>query len=70
MKLVYKAIPNYTMCFKGSDVKGKKIIKDRLTVFVCCNMAGEVEKPIVRKISKTKMLQKFESWRFTCNLEK
>ena len=45
--LFYRALPDKTLRFKGTDCKGGKVAKERLTVFFCCNMDGEFEKPVV-----------------------
>lgn len=35
-----KALPTKTYAFRGEDVKGKKLSKDRLTLMLCTNMNG------------------------------
>lgn len=45
--LFYRALPDKTLRFKGTDCKGGKVAKERVTVLLCCNMEGEFEKPIV-----------------------
>ena len=45
--LFFRAIPDKTLNVKGQDCKGGKKAKDRLTVVMCANMAGDIEKPVV-----------------------
>ncbi len=45
--LFYRAFPNKTLCLRGEKCTGGKISKERLTIFVCGNMCGDLEMPLV-----------------------
>lgn len=45
--LFFRAIPDKTFATKGSECKGGKLAKERLTVMLCCSMTGEKLKPFV-----------------------
>ncbi|XP_008178777.1 tigger transposable element-derived protein 6-like [Acyrthosiphon pisum] len=45
--LFFHALPNKTMCLKGENCSGGKISKERVTVMLCVNMAGDFERPLV-----------------------
>lgn len=45
--LFFRALPSKTLALKGEKCVGGKVSKERLTVFLCGNMAGEMEKPLV-----------------------
>ena len=45
--LVFRALPDRTLCVRGSDCAGGKKSKERLTVSLACNMEGEFDKPLV-----------------------
>lgn len=45
--LFFRAIPNKTLKLKGEQCKGGKLSKERLTVLLCGNMVGDMEKPLV-----------------------
>ncbi|KAF0740487.1 tigger transposable element-derived protein 6-like, partial [Aphis craccivora] len=45
--LYFRAITSKTLKFKGEQCKGGKLSKERITVLLCGNMAGEMEKPLV-----------------------
>ncbi|XP_050063252.1 tigger transposable element-derived protein 6-like [Aphis gossypii] len=51
--LFFRAIPNKTLKLKGEQCKGGKLSKERLTVLLCGNMAGDMEKsPVIGKSVK------------------
>jgi len=39
--LFYHAMPDKTLAQKGDAVKGGKLVKERLTVLICCSASGE-----------------------------
>ncbi|CAI6361080.1 unnamed protein product [Macrosiphum euphorbiae] len=45
--LFFRALPSKTLSVKSEECKGGKLSKERLTVFLCANMEGEFEKPLV-----------------------
>ncbi|XP_039953998.1 tigger transposable element-derived protein 6-like [Bactrocera tryoni] len=45
--LFFRALPNKTLALKNEVCRGGKLSKERLTVLLCANMAGEKEKPLV-----------------------
>jgi hypothetical protein len=45
--LFLHALPSKTLCLKGERCSGGKLCKERLTVFFCGFMTGEIEKPLV-----------------------
>ena len=45
--LCFNALPNKSLCLKGEKCSGGKLCKDRLTVFLCGFISGEMEKPLV-----------------------
>lgn len=45
--LFFRALPNKSLCLKGEKCSGGKLCKERLTVFLCGFMSGEMEKPLV-----------------------
>ncbi|KAL4141921.1 hypothetical protein QTP88_004468 [Uroleucon formosanum] len=45
--LFFRAIPSKTLKLKGEQCKDGKLSKERITVLLCGNMAGELEKPLV-----------------------
>jgi hypothetical protein len=45
--LFFRALPSKTLCLKGERCSGVKLCKERLTVFLCGFMTGEIEKPLV-----------------------
>ncbi len=45
--LFFRALPNKTLCLRGEKCVGGKISKERLTVLVCGNLCGDMEKPLV-----------------------
>ena len=45
--LFYRALPDRSLTVKGQDCKGGKRSKERITVALCANMAGEMCKPLV-----------------------
>ncbi|KAJ4433108.1 hypothetical protein ANN_15365 [Periplaneta americana] len=49
--LFFQTVPSKTLCLKGEKCSGGKFCKERLTVFLCGFMTGEMEKPLV--IGKT-----------------
>ena len=51
--LFYCTLPKKTLCVKKSKCFGGKVSKRRITVFLCVNMVGEFEKPIVIGKSRT-----------------
>ena len=57
--LFYRALPTKTLCLRGERCTGGKISKERLTVFVCGNMCGDLEMPLV--IGKAKKPRCFKN---------
>ena len=52
--LFYHALPEKSLCVKGSDCKGGKKSKERITVLLCCNASGtDLRKPLVIGKSQT-----------------
>ena len=45
--LFFSALPNKSLCLKGEICSGRKLCKERLTVFLCGFMSGEMEKTLV-----------------------
>ncbi|XP_046409106.1 tigger transposable element-derived protein 6-like [Ischnura elegans] len=45
--MYFRALLSKTLCVKGENCKGGKHSKERLTIFICGNMAGELLKPLV-----------------------
>jgi len=45
--LFFRALPNKSLCLKGEKCSGGKLCKERLTVFLCGFISGEMEKPLV-----------------------
>lgn len=45
--LFYRMLPTKSFVAKGETCVGGKMSKERLTIFVCANMEGTFEKPIV-----------------------
>lgn len=45
--LFFRVLPSKTLTVRGDKCTGGKLSKERLTLFICANMAGEIEKPIV-----------------------
>lgn len=45
--LQFRALPEKTLASQSDNAAGTKVSKDRLTVALCCNMAGEFLKPLV-----------------------
>lgn len=45
--LFFRAIPSKTLCVQGDKCIGGKQSKERLTIFLCSNMTGSIEKPMV-----------------------
>lgn len=45
--LFFRLLPSKTLAISGETCCGGKMSKERLTVFVCGNMDGDLEKPIV-----------------------
>ena len=45
--LFFRVLPDKTLAVKGSDCKGGKLSKERLTVMFCCSATGEKLKPLV-----------------------
>ena len=45
--LFFRALPTKSLCLKGEKCSGGKLCKERLTVFLCGFMSGEVEKLLV-----------------------
>lgn len=39
--MFFRALPNRTLALRGTDVKGGKLAKERITVLLACNAAGE-----------------------------
>jgi hypothetical protein len=46
-RLLFRVLPNESLCLKGEKCSGGKLCKERLTVFLCGFMSGEMEKPLV-----------------------
>ncbi|XP_050307028.1 tigger transposable element-derived protein 6-like [Anthonomus grandis grandis] len=42
--LFFRALPDKTLMFKGEKCTGGKMLKERLTILFCANMAGDKEK--------------------------
>lgn len=59
--LFFRAFPSKTLALKGEKCVGGKISKERLTVFLCGNLAGEMERPLV--IGKAKRPRCFQKLR-------
>jgi len=45
--LFYRQLPNKSLTLKGETCSGGKMSKERLTVYLCANMKGEFEVPMV-----------------------
>ena len=45
--LFFRTLPSKTRTVHGDICTVGKLSKERLTLFICANMAGEIEKPIV-----------------------
>jgi hypothetical protein len=45
--LLFQALPNKTLCLEGEKCSGGKLSKQRLIIFLCGFMTGEMEKPLV-----------------------
>lgn len=45
--LLFRAVPDKTLCLKSDPCRGGKHSKERLTVLLCSNMEGDFEKPLV-----------------------
>ena len=45
--LFFRVLPSKTLTVRGDKCTGGKLSKERRTLFICANMAGEIEKPIV-----------------------
>jgi hypothetical protein len=51
--LLFRALPTKSLVVKGENCTGGKMSKERLTVLLCGNMVGEMEKlPVVGKAAK------------------
>jgi hypothetical protein len=46
-RLIFRALPTQSLAVKGEKCTGCKMSKGRLTVLLCGNMVGEMEKPLV-----------------------
>jgi hypothetical protein len=44
---IFRVLPSKTLTVRGNKCTGGNLSKERLTLFICANMAGEIEKPIV-----------------------
>jgi hypothetical protein len=52
--LFFHALPSKTMCLKGKKCSSRKLCKEKLTVFFCGFMTGEMGKPsAIRKATKS-----------------
>jgi hypothetical protein len=45
--LFFLALPTKSLAVKGENCTGGKMSKERLTVLLCGNMVGEMEKPLM-----------------------
>ncbi len=61
--LFYRALPTKSLCLRGEKCVGGKMSKERLTLFLCGNMAGEMEKCII--IGKAKQPRCFRKLNVT-----
>ena len=43
----FRVLPSKTLTVRGEKCTGGKMSKERLTLFICANTAGEIAKPIV-----------------------
>ena len=43
----YRTVPDKTLHVRGTDCKGGKRSKERLTAMLCVNIKGEFEKPLI-----------------------
>lgn len=57
--LFFRALPNKSLCLRGEKCIGGKISKERMTVYLCGNMVGQMEKPMV--IGKSKKPRYFKN---------
>jgi hypothetical protein len=46
-RIVFRTSPRKSLVVKGEKSIGDKMSKERLTVLLCGNMVGQVEKPLV-----------------------
>ena len=59
--LFFRALPNKSLCLKGEKCSGGKLCKERLTVFLCGFISGEMEKPLViGKAAKPRCFRKLD----------
>ena len=42
--LFYRSLPDKSLTVKGEQCNGGKHAKDRITIVLCANMAGEIRK--------------------------
>ena len=45
--LFFRMLPSKTLTVRGDKCTGGKLSEERLTLFICANMTGEIVKPIV-----------------------
>ena len=45
--LFFRVLLSKTLTVRGDKCTGGKLSKERLTLFICANMTGETEKPVV-----------------------
>lgn len=68
--LFYRALPDKSLNIRGTDCKGGKISKERLTVSLSVNTRGELDKPLViGKLVLPRRFQKSEDTKSPCDLE-
>lgn len=61
--LFFHALPTKSLTVKREKFAGGKMSKERLTVLLCGNMVGEMEKPLmIGKAVKTEMFQEPDNY--------
>jgi hypothetical protein len=67
--LFFHALPNKSLCLKGEKCLGGKLCKEKLTVFLCGFMSGEMEKPLViGKATKPRCFRNLDIWKLPSEL--
>jgi hypothetical protein len=61
-RLFFRLLPSKTLSEKGEACTGGKVLKDRLTIFLCTSMQGEKLKPfVIGKYKKTRCFKNIQN---------
>jgi hypothetical protein len=56
--LFFQALPNKTLCLKVEKCSGGKLSEQRLTIFLCGFMTGEMENPLLLEVMRDHVVLK------------